>query len=127
MRGSHPNMAQIRIKIPLPANPDDFKRVALSLLQRRWENPNLQLYGRRGQRQHGIDIFDPTAAIPHRAAQCKMYEPLESLTPKVIQEAVKEALKFTPTLDIFAILTTAKKSTDSQQADKEITPDHQHA
>jgi tetratricopeptide (TPR) repeat protein len=118
-------MTQIRTRIPQPANPDDFEKMALKLLQRRWENTNLQLYGRRGQRQHGIDVFDPTASVPHRAAQCKMYEPLEPLTPKAIRDAVKEALGFTPKLDVLSILTTAKQDTDSQQAIKEINLEHQ--
>lgn len=120
-------MTQIRTRIPQPSNPDDFERVGLKLLQRRWENPSLQLYGRRGQRQHGIDIFDPTASVPHRAAQCKMYEPLEALTLQVIRDAVKEALQFNPKLDVFAILTTAKQSTDAQQVVKEINLEHQAA
>jgi tetratricopeptide (TPR) repeat protein len=120
-------MTQIRIRIPPPANPDDFEKIALKLLQRRWENHNLQLYGRRGQRQHGVDIFDPTASTPHRAAQCKMYEPLEPLTAKLIREAVKEALAFTPKLDVFAILATAKQATECQQAVKEINLEHQAA
>jgi tetratricopeptide (TPR) repeat protein len=120
-------MTQIRIRIPPPANPDDFEKMASKLLQRRWENPNLQLYGRRGQRQHGVDIFDPTASTPHRAAQCKMYEPLEPLTAKFIRETVKEAISFTPKLDVFAILATAKQATDCQQAVREINLDHQVA
>jgi tetratricopeptide (TPR) repeat protein len=117
-------MANIRASILPPATQDDFDRLALKLLQLQWKNPSLQLYGRRGQAQEGVDIFDPTASLPHRAAQCKRYEPLEPLDPNVIEEEVKKALTFKPKLDLYAILATSKQSTQAQQMVKAINVRH---
>ncbi len=118
-------MGPIRTTIDRPANPSDFENLVLKLLRKRWENPALQLYGRAGQRQDGVDIFDPTASTPHRAAQCKRYDSLEPLKQRVVEDAVQAALKFSPKLDVFAIVTTAKQSTESQQTVKRINLEHQ--
>jgi tetratricopeptide (TPR) repeat protein len=118
-------MPPIRTEIAPPANPGDFERLVLRLLQKHWGNPNLQLYGRLGQTQNGIDIFDPTASTPHRAAQCKRYDPSQPLKSETIERAVDDALGFLPKLNAFALITTAKQATESQQTVKAINLDLQ--
>ena len=43
--------------IPKPENWQDFERQCHVLFQCIWGDPHAQLNGRRGQPQHGVDIF----------------------------------------------------------------------
>lgn len=108
----------------IPANDDDFERMCLELLRRHWSRPGLAIFGKRGERQYGIDILDLSGATPVYAAQCKLKEEHKSLQPAEIQAEVNEAKKFTTPLGRYAILTTAKVSTHSQMAVRDINQEH---
>ena len=108
----------------IPANDDDFERMCLELLRRHWSRPGLAIFGKRGERQYGIDILDLSGATPVYAAQCKLKEEHKSLRPAEIQAEVDEAKKFTTPLGRYAILTTAKVSTHSQMAVRDINQVH---
>ncbi len=43
--------------LPKLKNEHDFEELVRDLYRIRYKNPNLQLYGRKGQKQHGIDII----------------------------------------------------------------------
>jgi len=101
----------------IPINENDFELLCLKLLRRRWECPQREQYGKRGEKQDGIDLLDLSGAEPLRAAQCRRYDENKSLPPAEIQAVVDQAKQFTPKLDFLAILTTAKVST---QADRKI-------
>jgi hypothetical protein len=63
----------LRFKNPPPANPDDFERLCLRLLKAHWNLPALELYGRRGERQHGVDIIDMSGAdTPGGTCSCSL-------------------------------------------------------
>ena len=108
-----------------PQNDDDFEEFCCELLKLHWKRPDLERYGRNGQRQFGIDIFDPKQKKPIRVAQAKCYNPLVSLAPKEIQTEVDQAKK-SPLLPFkeFVILTSAKKSTDCDNKIAEINRHH---
>lgn len=55
----------LRIRNRPPANPEDFERLCLRVLKAHWNCPTLELYGRRGEGQHGIDIIDMSGEEPH--------------------------------------------------------------
>ncbi|HWZ96869.1 MAG TPA: hypothetical protein VN025_03840 [Candidatus Dormibacteraeota bacterium] len=118
-------MPQITTRPEPPRGEYDFQDLCAELLRAEWKNSNLQTFGRRGQRQNGVDILDLSGARNPRGAQCKNYEPLDAILPKDIHDAVREAKQFVPHLSEFWIMTTAKKSTDSQLEVLAINEQHQ--
>lgn len=111
-------------RYPSPDTEQAFERFCLELLREHWRNPDLQLYGHRGEEQRGVDIYDPTFALPFRAAQCKHRKMHATLSPREIEDEVVKALKFDPPLECYTILTTAKASTHSDDAVTEINRRH---
>lgn len=111
-------------RFPTPTNDDDFERMCLELLRSHWSRPGLELFGKRGERQYGIDILDLGGGTPIYAAQCKLKEEHKSLPPAEIQAEVDQAKQFHPPLGRYAILTTAKVSTQAQRKLREINQLH---
>ena len=105
-----------------PINWQDFQRLALRVLQKRWQCPELELFGRPGESQYGVDILDVSGKSPLRAAQCKRYD--HPPTETEIRSEIEKAKTFPRSLDFYAILTTAKKSTTSQLAVLRINEEH---
>jgi tetratricopeptide (TPR) repeat protein len=116
-----------RTKNRPPANEDDFERLCLRLLKAHWNCPTLELYGRRGERQHGIDIIDMSGEEPLRGAQCKRYNELTTLPPADIEAEVNAARGFEFRLGIFAICTTGRRSTQAQKSILSINQEHRKA
>src|SRR5690349_13220711 len=100
-------------RYPHPSNEKDFEQLCLKLLIRHWNNPDLVLYGKRGERQFGVDIIDLGYSDPFKGAQCKHHEPDKTLPPSEIREEVEKAKGFDPPLDRFAILTTGRVTTQA--------------
>jgi hypothetical protein len=111
-------------RFPIPANDDEFERLCLELLRRHWSRPGLEIFGKRGERQYGIDILDVSGETPVYAAQCKLKEEHKSLQAAEIQAEVDEVKKFATPLGKYAILTTGKVSTQSQMAVRDINQAH---
>jgi hypothetical protein len=97
-----------------PINWQDFQRLALRVLQKHWQCSELELFGRPGESQYGIDIIDLSGKTPLRAGQCKRYD--HAPTEAEVRAEVEKAKTFPRPLDFYAIVTTAKKSTKSQLA-----------
>ena len=114
-------------RFAIPTNDDDFEQMCLELLRRHWSRPGLELFGKRGERQFGIDILDVSGETPVYAAQCKLKEEYKSMPPTEIQAEVDQAKKFMPALGKYAILTTGKVSTQSQRKVREINNAHKTA
>jgi tetratricopeptide (TPR) repeat protein/predicted nucleic acid-binding protein len=114
----------LRIKNSPPANEADFERLCLTLLKAHWQCPTLELYGRRGEHQQGIDIIDMAGAEPLRAAQCKLYDTRTTLPPAEIKKEVRAAVNFSLPLGLYAICTTAKVSTKAQQTILTMNQEH---
>ena len=70
------------VRWPHPKTEQDFEEFCLRLLQRHWDNPQLRLYGHRGDAQLGIDIIDPSYSLPFRGAQ-KVCEKVARLVSNV--------------------------------------------
>jgi tetratricopeptide (TPR) repeat protein len=111
-------------RFPQPSNEDDFELFCLRLLREVWKCPTLQQYGKRGERQHGIDLIDEAASTPFRAVQSKHHESDKTIPPAEIEAEVTEALASGQQLDEYYILTTARKSAQSQNAIIRINRDH---
>jgi hypothetical protein len=63
----------------------------MKLLRLKWKAPGLIQYGKRGQRQYGIDLIDLRARESLKAAQCKLRESHTAISPRVIEEEVEKA------------------------------------
>jgi hypothetical protein len=111
-------------RFPQPSNEDDFELFSLRFLRELWQCPTLQQYGKRGERQDGIDLIDEGGNIPLRAVQCKHHEPDKTIPPAEIRDEVTKALASGFDLGEYFILTTARKTTHSQKAVIEINQDH---
>ena len=109
---------------PQPRDEDDFELFCLRLLREHWGCAALQLYGKRGERQDGIDLIDESGSVPLRAAQCKHHEPGKTIPPAEIEAEVQKALNSGFDLGEYHILTTARKTTHSQKAIIRLNQDH---
>jgi hypothetical protein len=70
---------------------EDFERLCVRLVRREADIEHSQVYGRRGQKQHGIDIFGRhRGATSYSVCQCKR---VESFGPAAIREAVNTFLQ----------------------------------
>src|SRR5689334_21670861 len=114
----------IPLLFPVLQDEDDFEDLCRDLLRSHWKRPGLERFGRKGQRQYGIDILDLGGVSPLHAAQCKLREYGAVLSPAAISAEVEEARKFRPALGKFGILTTVKISTQSQTRILEINQAH---
>ena len=114
----------MRTHYNIPKNEDEFEVLCLKLLRRRWKCPQLEQFGKRGERQFGIDLLDLSGADPLHAAQCKLHEPHKSIPPAEIEGEVNKARMFAPPLGIYAIMTTAKVSTLADRKIIEINRRH---
>ncbi len=104
----------MRYRYHRPANPADFELLCLRLLQAEWNSPHLQLYGRLGEAQDGVDIIDPVGQIPRRAAQCKLANEDLQIRMAMIRTEVEKVKAFKG-LNEYWILTTGKRSTNLQK------------
>jgi tetratricopeptide (TPR) repeat protein len=111
-------------RFPQPSNEDDFELFCLRFLRELWQCPTLQQYGKRGERQDGIDLIDEGGNIPLRAVQCKHHEPDKTIPPAEIKVEVTKALVSGFDLGEYFVLTSARKTTHSQKAIIEINQDH---
>jgi tetratricopeptide (TPR) repeat protein len=107
-----------------PTNEDVFEDLCLELLKQHWAKPQLQRFGKRGERQNGVDLVDLGGTDPLYAAQCKLKEAWKTLAPSEIQEEVNKAKLFQLPIGYYAILTTGKVSTSAQLAVRAINQQH---
>jgi hypothetical protein len=102
-------------KWPKPKGDDEFEDIAVDFVRIRWDDPNATRYGRRGQRQHGVDILGrPPRLAPERAgAQCKN---TDELTLRDVILEVEKAKMFPGGLAEFLLVTTADRDAKLQAA-----------
>jgi len=101
-------------KLPRPKSEDEFEDIVRDALTVRWGTPNVHRHGRRGQRQHGIDLY---AQPPHllggwAAAQCKN---VLRLAARAVVEEVSLAIHFQPPISEFLIVTAADRDANVQE------------
>lgn len=103
------------LEYPRPGNDDAFEEFCLRFYRRLWKKDGLKRYGKRGESQDGIDIFDQLGRKPVWAIQCKHRESHKLLTKAEIELEVAKAEGSGLGLERFVIATTAKKSKKTQQ------------
>jgi hypothetical protein len=100
-------------KWPKPRSEDEFEDIAVDFLRIRWNDPNAVRNGRRGQRQHGVDITGRPSWAQGRTAgaQCKN---VELLSLKAVLAEVELAKNFPGGLVEFKIITAAERDAELQ-------------
>ena len=98
-----------------PDNEDAFEQMCLRYYRKFLKNESLQLYGKRGEEQDGVDIFDPIETAPIHAVQCKHHEPNKTIPPAEIKDEVAKAEKSHFKIERYIIATTARKHTNAQK------------
>ena len=95
-------------QIPKPRDEQAFERCNEVLWRCILEDETVKLYGRRGQRQHGVDLTGIRHDKPGKivGVQCKLKGD-GKLTNAEVRAEVTKALTFTPPLSEYIIVTTA--------------------
>lgn len=112
-------MGMISVDIMPPAYWQDFERLTLDIVKRKWNNHYAERNGRQGQAQSGVDVYGYNfEAQEHTGVQCKKRTwltkpgadaPSNSLTTSEIDAEILAARSFTPALDRFIIATTGPR------------------
>ena len=116
---------------PYSINPPEseviFEELCLAVLKRHWNRPGLERFGKKGEEQFGVNIFDTLGESPMYGAQCKLKEASKSLDPAEIRAEVKKAESFPAKLDHYTIMTTGKVSGTAQLTIQQINQAHRNS
>jgi hypothetical protein len=97
-------------------DPDEFESLVCDLCALEWDDANTQKFGRKGQKQYGVDIYGqpPVLRGMYRAAQCKLRTKRDSLSESEIETEVNEARGFAHPLETLIFATDAPRDTYTQ-------------
>ena len=115
------------IQYPFPANPEDFESLCLRLYRKHWDVPNLQKYGRRGNKQSGGDLIGTDSKGRLCFIQCKHREPNRKLTVGEIEAEIEAAKGLNPKVSRYGITTTVKRDSKLQEFIAKKNAEHQSA
>lgn len=101
------------MKVPAPSSWEEFEQITLDACKIRWENPDLQMHGRRGQAQNGIDIYGSNHIFENVGVQCKNYN--SDISISLIKDEIEKAELFTPKIQMFYLATTKKTDVKIQR------------
>lgn len=90
--------------LPKPQDAAEFEMMVREAYALKWNSPNLQLNGRSGQAQAGVDVFGEDDLGRPTGIQCKLYA--KGLTLKTVKAEIEEAAKFKPPLQCLYIAST---------------------
>lgn len=97
---------------------EEFENLVLDLCKREWSDPYASdRHGRSGQEQMGVDIYGYPAdrnGMIH-GAQCKLRTGDKQPTRNEIEEEVKRAKNFKPSLEVLIITTDAPRDANTQE------------
>lgn len=99
--------------LPKPDDPAEFEKMVREAYALRWNSPNLQINGRRGQSQAGVDLFGEDDLGRLAGIQCKLYS--KGLTLKTVETEVEKAEQFEPQIQSLYIATTYPADADLQR------------
>jgi len=100
---------------------EEFENLCLVLWKRLLGDPNAQLNGRRGQRQHGVDLFGRKAeTLDWVGVQCKVRSD-GGVTESEIISDVEKAKHFNPRLSELIFATTAPRDEKLQAFARTLT------
>ena len=96
-------------QIPKPSDEQTFERCNEILWRCILRDETVQLYGRSGQKQYGVDLTGIREDAPDRivGVQCRLKRESKQLTDVEVREEVTKALEFRPLLSEYILVTTA--------------------
>lgn len=105
--------------LPKPKNWQSFEKITKDAIALKWNSPNLQLNGRLGQKQSGVDIFGHDHIGRYCGIQCKLTT--KELTEALINEEIENAEAFEPALNSLFVATTAQHDATLQKSVRVIS------
>ncbi len=110
-------------QIPKPRDEQAFERCNEVLWRCFLGDDSVQLHGRRGQAQHGVDLAGIRDGQPDSivGVQCKLKSEGQKLTEAEVRDEVAKALTFSPLLSEYIIVTTAPDDSAMQQLALELS------
>ena len=113
-------------QIPKPQEAKVFERANRVLWHHELSDPNMQLFGRNGQKQFGVDVTGLRNDDPNRIVgiQCKLKGHGEKFTVDELEAEVAKALTFKPLLSEYLVCTTAPDDTKVQKRALELSQKH---
>ena len=96
-------------QIPKPSDEQAFERCNRTLWRCILKDDSVKTYGRRGQRQYGVDLTGIRENAPGKivGVQCKLKSVGKKLKEDEVKNEVEKALNFKPLLSEYHIVTTA--------------------
>ncbi|MDT3335692.1 hypothetical protein Q4Q49_10315 [Shewanella sp. SP1S1-7] len=113
----------MRVRLPIPANWQDFESLCHRLWKEVWCDSNAQRHGRSGQSQSGVDIYGrPVYGTSYAGVQCKDKDGRlgSTLTEKQLLKECADARAFTPQLQAFTLATTAPSDQAIQSVARDL-------
>jgi len=105
---------------PAPGNEHEMEDFCLRYYRFLLKREGLVHYGKRGEKQDGIDVIDQHGQKPVYAIQSKRHEPHKTIPPAEIKAEVGLAENSQHEIDHYLIATTAKKSRNAQDTILEL-------
>jgi len=110
-------------QIPKPSDEQAFERCNEILWRCVLGDHSVQLHGRRGQEQHGVDLTGWRDGQPESivGVQCKLKSEGQRLTESEIRAEVEKALTFSPPLSEYIIVSTAPDDEKTQKLARHLS------
>ena len=102
------------VEIPKPLNWQDFQRNCVPLFRNVIRDPQLQEWGREGQRQHGIDLLGLRDRDPRQPVGIQCRRIGEPITEKAIRAEIEKARGLEPNLTELIFATTSERDAKIQ-------------
>lgn len=107
--------------IPPPQNWQSFEDLCKDLWGKILKDRNIQLNGRGGQSQDGVDIYGIDADSKEKyGIQCKQKTYFKNITIEEIESEIEKAKHFTPKLDKYIFATTTQKDAGIEKYVREL-------
>lgn len=122
-------MPQISQVFQPPRFWQEFEELTRGVFSKVFEDPSPNMVGRPGQAQNGVDVYGRCRRHGLVGIQCKRLDDLDEnnephpggvITAKILNEEIKKAEKFSPTLGFWILATTAKRDEAIQRRARQL-------
>lgn len=102
-----------RMDLPRPKDWQEFEVMTAAAMRAKWTSPNLQMHGRPGQAQQGVDIHGHDDIGRMTGIQCKLTTGQISL--QLVKDELDKSANFTPALTTLYVATTQETDANLQK------------